>query len=397
MQIESYINFAKKFLVEKNANIASILFFASFSIYLIPNLLGSTFVMNELQNVVFYITLFASLLISVKIFILDEYSMLERLLLFLFLFLLFAIGKNSLSYNEFYYTFLILGARDIKLEKILKWFLSIVILCTVIVILLSLFHVIPTLSVGRSNSSTLRLSLGHIYPTNLAAKCFYIALTYVSLKKFRLSISEFISLIAVTLIVYFITDTKLDTLLLIFLIISTFLRKWIFNIFSKLNYVYLSMVSIIFIFINILLAYFFNEGNIIFNKLNSILSGRLFYGHKGFTDFNVTLLGQVVPQNGFGGLRRVSFKDYFFIDVSYVRLILMDGLFIFFISLLFFTALIKKFSKQQAYSLLLAMLFVFLSSAIDQHLWEYAYNIIFISFLTDNSFFKEDILNRQIS
>ena len=50
---------------------------------------------------------------------------------------------------------------------------------------------------------------------------------------------------------------------------------------------------------------------------------------------------------------------------------------------------VRKFSTNRQYSLLLALLFIVLSSAIDQHLIELSFNFIFLASFTNNNYFIE--------
>lgn len=54
----------------------------------------------------------------------------------------------------------------------------------------------------RTGNAGIRLSLGSVYPTDLAARIFYISLAYVTLKKFKLKLPEYISLLAICVYIF---------------------------------------------------------------------------------------------------------------------------------------------------------------------------------------------------
>ena len=140
----------------------------------------------------------------------------------------------------------------------------------------------------------------------------------------------------------------------------------------------------------IILTYGYSSKMWILNKINNILSGRLSVGHIAFENFNVPFFGQIIEQTGNGGLHHGVYS-YFFIDCSYIRVLMMNGLFSFLILVAFLVILSNKFLNEKAYSLEIALLFVALSSIIDQHLLEISYNCLLLAMFADISYFKNEL------
>ena len=110
--------------------------------------------------------------------------------------LLFNLAHNAANVNIFYFGFFIYGAKNVDFQKILKMFLFVNLFGTALSMLLAFTGVIPNYAALRSTYSPVRrYSLGAIYPTNLAARFFSILMAYAALKKFKLSIPEYISLL----------------------------------------------------------------------------------------------------------------------------------------------------------------------------------------------------------
>ena len=81
--------------------------------------------------------------------------------------------------------------------------------------------------------------------------------------------------------------------------------------------------------------------------------------------------------------------NYFYIDSSLVRTLLMQGIIAYIFIIWLILRNVRKFSTNRQYSLLLALLFIVLSSAIDQHLIELSFNFIFLASFTNNNYFIE--------
>ena len=143
--------------------------------------------------------------------------------------------------------------------------------------------------------------------------------------------------------------------------------------------------------IEIVLTYLYTTNSKIFSIMDRVLSGRLKYGHMAFKDYNVTMFGQFIKEHANGGIHKEKF-NYFFIDVSYLRVLMFGGIvaFVFLVIMLIYS--VNKFMNDKTICLLVALLFAALSSLIDQHLMELSYNIIFIAMLTNNDYFKDKLI-----
>ena len=367
---------------KKLPNIAPLLFYSAFVIFILMQYMyGTLFKVNG--HYVFIMMTVSTIFAGIKILLFDKVSDVYKLLMLITLVLLFAAGKNSYDYGLYYYAFLIFAARDIKFEKIARLFIIVMTTMVLITTICAVLHVIPTLAVGRSNSNVLRLSLGSVYPTDLASRIFHIVLTYVVLKKFNLNIPEYISLIAVTITTYLVTDTKLSLILMIILIAFCILYSYIGKAFENVKTYVISGLAFLFIGINLILPYLYSASNPILKNL----------GNVAFKDYNATLYGQFVYQNGWGGLQNKVVENYFFIDSSIVRVLLMQGMIVYVFLLWLILRNINKTLKNKQYSIVLGLLLVLLSGAIDPHLIEVSFNIMFLVSFANLDYFRENGLN----
>ncbi|MCQ4116508.1 polymerase [Ligilactobacillus sp. MP3] len=391
MNQESIIDNMRLKVETKLPKVSEYLFFASFFIYIITQYLGGTMFTVD-GTVSFLLLTISSILAFIKIIIFDNESNLYKLTIVLLLIILFAAGKNSFDYNFYYYAFLIFAAKNIEFRKILKYYIIVLVGGIIVTAIFALIHVIPAIVITRSNSSALRLALGSVYPSDLAARIFHLMVGYAVLKKFKLTLPEYLSIIAITVTTYIVTDTKLDLILMILLIICLSFYKYIVILMSMIKPYIFNLLILGFIAINILLAYFYNPKISILNKLNSALTGRLDLANRGFNDYNVTLYGQYVYQNGWGGIHK-KIIDYFYIDSSLVRVLLMQGLIVYIILICLMLRDMKIFVKNKQFSLAIALFFIIASSAIDQHLIEITFNFVFLASFANIDYFKDDRLS----
>ena len=113
--------------------------------------------------------------------------------------------------------------------------------------------------------------------------------------------------------------------------LNTKLKKFIAS-----SYWYLSIVLP---YSYVLITYYFTFSNPVMVKLDQALSGRLALGKEGFDKYGITLLGKRVIERGWGGsdglhMMKNNPGKYFFIDSSFVRLLVINGLILGIIALL---------------------------------------------------------------
>ena len=365
--------FREKYLVWGNY-----IYILSLCIYIAINYIRGTMLAVSGQTI-FHVTLLASTLCLIKIAIFNNFDKYKYLFMAVFMIFLFSLGRQSLDYDMCYYTIFIFGAEEIEFRKILKIFILTVSSIMTVTIIASILNLIPNIEVGRSASPVLRYSLGALYPTDFAARVFCLILAYVALKKFILSLPEYIGIIAVIFTINLVTDTRLDTILMILILVCCILKKYLEKLIAYLGSKKINLLILLFIFINIILPYIYTPNNVILRKLDNLLSTRLYFGNLAFKNYNVDLLGQYIYQVGNGGIHHSPITNYFFIDVSYVRILMMQGLVAFIYTLFLICKNSSNFIENKLYFYEFMLLMVVLSAAIDHHFWEISFNFTLLA------------------
>ena len=373
-RVEDLRNSFSNKLLQKVPNLGSIIYFVSFTCYLFAMSLKGTMLVNFLlsERALFYLSIIPAFLVTLKIIFLDDHKWQDLTIFMLLEIILFAVGTNANEYQIF-----IIGAKNIDIDKILQLFIWINLVVIVLSLIFALNGSVRNVMITRADSPAVRYSLGAVYPTDLAARGFFMMLAYTALKRFKLNIAEYISCVALTALVYFVTDTRIDLLLMLFLLICVAVYPKLSPLFAKIPAYLLEVVTILYTLAIILMGYFYHPGFWPLEKINSFLSGRLILEKVAFNDYNVPLLGQYIYQNGFGGGFKVV--DYFYIDSSYVRTLMMHGIIIFALMFLLFYLLFTRFRQEKLYYWSICLLLVVLTAGIDQHMWDVSYNFVFLA------------------
>ena len=341
--------------------------------------LKGTMLVNFLlsERALFYLSIIPAFFVTLKIIFLDDHKWQDLTIFMLLEVILFAVGTNANEYQIFYLLFFIVGAKNIDIDKILQLFIFVNLVVIALSLIFALNGSVRNVMITRADSPAVRYSLGAVYPTDLAARGFFMMLAYTALKRFNLNIAEYISCLALTALVYFVTDTRIDLLLMLFLLICVAVYPKLSPLFAKIPAYLLEVVTILYALAIILMGYFYHPGFWPLEKINSFLSGRLILEKVAFDNYNVPLLGQYIYQNGFGGGFKVL--DYFYIDSSYVRTLMMHGIIIFALLFLLFYLLFTRFHQEKLYYWSICLLLVVLTAGIDQHMWDISYNFVFLA------------------
>ena len=104
-------------------------------------------------------------------------------------------------------------------------------------------------------------------------------------------------------------------------------------------------------------------------------TGRLFLSETGIKRYGLSLFGKVIEENGEGGLFFDPSKGIFFLDIAYVRILLMYGVFFLAVYLIWMTFVTYRSALNQDIVLCLVLAAVALASMVEHHSIDYCYNI----------------------
>lgn len=355
------------------------LFLIGYAMYLATTVWATT--MFPMTKLVQALCMLISLIcIAVKIFLYGKYSMKKVLILVgTGLCCVAGLYKNHYVYPLIWFV-LIAGSDQVSFEKILKVYLLIVGAIVFLAFSASMLGVIPNLQY-EVGTRGIRNSFGIIYPTDCGAHVFFWMLTFFYLKGRNLRGVHYLIGILTAWAVYHFCNARIDagSILLITVLfgLGNFIswdskcsrrikRIWE-RLWERLGVFVMPLLALI----SILLTYFYREGSGIWAKMDSTLAARFNLGKQAFEDYGLKLFGQKIPMNGNGGTLDLQ-EEYFFLDCSYVNILLTWGLILFLIVIALYIYGCKKSRKDLYFQYAIALIAV--NCVIAHHLMDVAYN-----------------------
>ena len=276
----------------------------------------------------------------------------------------------------FWIGFLIVGAKDVDFDKILKVFLSLGITITVAAFFASqagwiedLIYVVP-----RGDYWAVRQSFGSVYPTDFTAHLLFFGIAGMCLAENKITWGKIFNFVFLTWFVLDKCDAKTGAICMIaFSILLVFIRFFK----NKLNgngiYYLLNSANIVLAMLYLAMTHLFDVNNALWFRVNELLSKRLENSNKAINLYDYKLFGQNIEELGFG--RTIEqFEGYFFIDDSFLRIALKYGVVLLVVVLAIFWCCGVKAIKSRRIIIVASIAIVALHSFMEHHLIEVAYN-----------------------
>lgn len=123
------------------------------------------------------------------------------------------------------------------------------------------------------------------------------------------------------------------------------------------------------IFVSIL----YSSGSAITNFLDRVLNYRLYQSNKAINIYGFTFWGQHIPMQGYGGTTEMP-KHYFFLDSSYISIVMQYGLLFFGIILFIWITISFRAREEKDWTLLWIVAIFSVQCMIEHHMLDIAYN-----------------------
>lgn len=369
-------------------------YFTAFLFYFLPMfLIETTFSpVNRWLRLFAYISL---PLLFFKIYVLDHWKKKELFAISLLLVIELIVWRMTHYPDLLLIGPFIISAKGVNFRDIISWYFYLTLILVMTMMILSLTRIIPNL-VYYSASRPTRYALGMLYPSVIAAHYFYLALAYCYLRFGKLNVIDYLLIISGDVICILLTNTKLDflaTLLIIPVMIiaqrAYFGKKW-----SSIIAAFWWMAIPISASIMIFLSYFYNPSNHLLRKIDSLLSGRLGLGRLAFKKYDLNLLGRTIIEHSFAGIKGQRLnnsggglpQNYFYIDSSYMRMLLLWGLLAFIIVIVCLTFIALRSTVRKTFILSAVILVASLSFMFEPHIIQIIYNPFLLALLSNSQF-----------
>lgn len=319
----------------------------------------------------------------------------------------FLCGSLLLSWHSYSYAFiyelavLILLAHGMEFRKILTVHLAVSLAVTLVTVILALSGRIENLTYYQeSHNYRARMAFGFLYPTDFCAHLFFMTLSYVWLRLRRIRWGEIIAIAVLGIFTWVCCDARTTTLLFALLVLRLGIMKLrahrassvksadhdacgsrttqaaqgsaerhsgtaVFSCFREWIDWLVVLSAPVFAAMMILMSRFYSESSGFLRFVNRVLNKRLYYGHIGFERYNVRLWAQNVEMHGAGGaVKRTT--EYFFLDSSYVNILLRLGLVVL-AAMLMILVITANRERKTGDHLKLFLLFLIIAACVIEH------------------------------
>lgn len=367
------------FKIEK---ILEILYMAVLTIWLgILFLKTTTFDMSWSDSYYMLLRLVLIGLIIIRACYCKTYSIWELIIVFI-LYVSFSFSMSRSGEKELLDILLVIvGAKDISFKKLLKVYVStlgVLLLFTIAMALTGRIENLIFYQAGRRP----RMAFGIIYPTDFSAYVFYILLAYFYIRGKRIKYIEIGAIILISMLIYWFCDARLNTICILIMVGVFLYNKVIQAHYEKKQKTYTmnkiwqqiltmstSIAAIFMVFVTIL----YSIDNKVLVFLNKLLNNRLLYGNMGYDIYGLSFWGQEIVQYGAGGSTK-SIEHYFFLDVSYVSILLRFGVIILGLVLVIWLLIGLKAQKVRKWELLWAIALIALQCTVEHHMLQVVYS-----------------------
>ena len=138
--------------------------------------------------------------------------------------------------------------------------------------------------------------------------------------------------------------------------------------------------------------WFYESSNVTFEKVNSMLNSRLYYGREAIETYGLSFWGEYVKWIGRGGIKKHPDWVYNYVDCSYLKYLIHYGIFFFIILMLCIIWVGKKLPEKKNTGLVIGFLFWLIYGMIDAELFELGFQpfMLLLGINFDNVYPTED-------
>ncbi len=291
----------------------------------------------------------------------------------------------------------LLASRKLEIPKLVKINLYVYMVMFFLIVSLSLMKIIPNWQFFRG--SIVRHGLGFSYSTVPIGFYLIIILMYFYVKQASYTYTELLMLEFINILIYGYTNGRvgfyLSNLVVTLMIIkkSNILQKC--KVVNKLFYSKLLQKSMkimcfilpsLFLLTSYVLSINYDPNNEVYAKLNQVLSERLEYSNKALKMYKLTIFGEEhdwkgYVGNGIIGDELITKKNYNYVDTSYLRIMLDNGILIIIIAMISYTWILVKCWKQQNLTLLSIFVIILIFGLIEPSLMQLTKNVFLLEFI----------------
>lgn len=292
---------------------------------------------------------------------------------------LYYIWKKS-GYTEIYLLLImIIGAKDIPEKKLIRVYFWVQVVLLAYTTISAVMGNVENL-IYYQGERRRRIAMGIVYPTDFSAHVFYISLAYTFIRREKIKWGDIALLSFVGCLAYYLSDARMNFLcsiclvvgLSVYLILKKIKIPFMNNLKEFFSW-FMALCPAICALGMITLTVFYKSENKIWEKLNSLFNNRLSQGKLGVELYGFSDWGQYIKMVGNGSTTSNN-GYYFFLDSSYVNIILRMGMVAFVATLIIMLLISCDARRRRDWIFLGIMAMVSVQCVVEHHLLEVAYN-----------------------
>lgn len=286
--------------------------------------------------------------------------------------------------------FILYANQNINIKKFLKKLFKVLFIAFFVIVLLSLFHIIPNWQYYRG--PLIRYSLGYIYPTVMMSLYLLIVLLYCAIRNNNYNLFDISILSAFNIFLYVLSNARISFLSINIVLLYMFIKtnnkgKNIIDnlIGNKLIKIIVIGLPCLFYVLNMLLSIGYISGNSKAYRINQILSNRIRYSSEAIVEYGLEPFGEDIEWYGWGKYgysEEVDYKNfkYNFVDSSYSRILFDYGYIVAAIIVCLYTILLYDLYKKKKYNYIFIITIILLWSFIDPIIFNIGQNPFLLLF-----------------
>ena len=325
----------------------------------------------------YFAWLFCSLIL---LFSISKYNSNQHVLIICVVLLSLFVGENCNRLDFMYFSSaLIIGAKDIKFESIIKF-------CFVLGLSFCVFNIIGN-QMGVIKDANfidlsdrleilddvfLRESFGYDWCTDFASHVFLIILSYWIIRKGILKYYEMFLLLGISIFILYMTGTRMAAGCIVAVILFSLYCKFRNpQKISKLVWLLFVFSVPIFAILSLYLTVKYDETEMNWMAVDLFMSGRLHIGQEAIMEKGIPWFGQEFVMYGMGNSNGGA--EYNYIDNSYIQYLVICGIMATIAFSLCYVAISYKAYKQKKIYLSLAVFLSGLFGVITQFHYNFAF------------------------
>lgn len=378
----------------KNSNIRlnKLIFYVSYTLIIFSTMFKQVTGINNLLETLSTIGIMLLLINCVSN--INKLNINKVLILFISVLMAVITKTTSKSNTIFILILLIIAAKNIKLEELIKYDLKIKIPFMIIIVVLYFLRMTDVNLHYRNG--IIRHSMGFSNPNVFSTYILAIIVEYLYLRRKKVNAKDLIIIIIGIFIIDFYADSRTQIFCLIILALIVYINKYTGKKFlnnSIVNFI-VSNIFIILTIFSLLIIYFYGQGNDIVQDIDVQTSGRIKQISGVFNEYDVNLFGNKLDL--VTSLQaKLTGKQQTALDNVYIYSLLSYGIIPFIIMCIAMKKYMKTTIKENEDILRTIMLVFLIGGLMERFCIEVQYNIFLLYFsyiIYDNKNKKEKVL-----